>query len=74
MKFYMHLRRKLTFGSSKKLHHKNADLSNLTASAFSMYFRFQAVDIFLEYTIYIGSERPGLGDISTALGGSNPPA
>ena len=25
-----------------------------------------AVDNFLEYTMYIGSERPGLGDISTA--------
>lgn len=26
----------------------------------------QAVESFLEYTMYIGSERPGLGDISTA--------
>lgn len=27
---------------------------------------FQAVDNFLEYTMYMGSDRPGLGDISTA--------
>lgn len=29
-----------------------------------------AVDTFLECTMYIGSERPGLGDMSTACNGS----
>ena len=44
-------------------HHHNAQVLSTTAHAF-----------FLAYTTYIGSVLPGLGDMSSAAGGSKPPA
>ncbi|BAS73994.1 Os01g0712501 [Oryza sativa Japonica Group] len=45
----------------------------ITQNLYRTYDVNQAI-LFLDWTTYIGSVRPGLGDISTASGGSKSPA